>query len=240
MHAWRKNIRSLGQNVGQLLAKETQSLPDDDSALQKKATNLIDYCGSLADKARPHSVQRLQVQLLVGFGWNEAGRRPLHRLGYSVSISKIILVPLPKRLRIRGRNLLHIVAKRGKLASNIVCRHSCFDTNEAGLQVCKPRCNAPARDLLPQHDGAAQIQADHVKGVLAHINADSSHCVNGGLVRHGGAAPSPDKPPTHSESRWGRERGRSIPFATFRGDAATQSLSEAKWTLSGFRCAPNL
>ena len=73
-HAWRKNIRSLGQNVGQLLAKETQSLPDDDSALQKKATDLIDYCGSLADKARPHSVQRLQVQLLVGFGWNEAGR----------------------------------------------------------------------------------------------------------------------------------------------------------------------
>jgi hypothetical protein len=29
-HAWRKNIRSLGQNVGQLLAKETQSLPDDE------------------------------------------------------------------------------------------------------------------------------------------------------------------------------------------------------------------
>jgi hypothetical protein len=55
--------------------------------------------------------------------------------------------------------------------------------------------------------------ANHVKCVLAHINSDGGHCVNGGRARHGGA-PSPDKPPTHSERRWGRERGRSIPFAT--------------------------
>jgi hypothetical protein len=41
-----------------------------------------------------------------------------------MSISEVILVPLPKRLCIRRRNLLHIMAKRGKLASNIVRRHS--------------------------------------------------------------------------------------------------------------------
>jgi hypothetical protein len=62
-------------------------------------------------------------------------------------------VPLPKRLCIRGRNLLHIMAKRGKLASNIVRRHSRFDANEAGWQVRKPQCDASARDLLSQHDG---------------------------------------------------------------------------------------
>jgi hypothetical protein len=49
-----------------------------------------------------------------------------------MSISEIIFVPLPKRLRIRGRNLLHIVAKRGKLASNVVRRHPRFDANETG------------------------------------------------------------------------------------------------------------
>ena len=47
-------------------------------------------------------------------------------------------------LRIRGRDLLHIVAKHGKLASNVVRRHSRFDANETGWQVRKPRCNASA------------------------------------------------------------------------------------------------
>jgi len=49
-----------------------------------------------------------------------------------------------------------------------------------------------------------------VKCVLTHINSDGGDCANSGPARHGGA-PAPDKPPTHSESRWGRERGRSIP-----------------------------
>ena len=83
----------------------------------------------------------------------------------ALSISKIILVPLPKRLRIRRRNLLHIVAKRGKLASNIVCRHSCFDTNEAGLQVCKPRCNAPAQDLFSQHKRPVVLERREVTNI---------------------------------------------------------------------------
>jgi hypothetical protein len=87
---------------------------------------------------------RLQIQLFVGLGWNKACRRPLHGLGYGMGISEIILVPLSKRLRIRRRNLLHLVAKRGKLASNIVRRHPGFDADETGWQVRKPQCNAPA------------------------------------------------------------------------------------------------
>jgi hypothetical protein len=34
------------------------------------------------------------------------------------------------------------------------------------------------------------------------------------------------KAPTHSESRWGRERGRSIPFATYCSATQSRSLSE--------------
>src|SRR5262249_20826074 len=186
-HAWRKNVGPLGQDVRQLLAKKPESLPDHDAAFQKKATNLIDHRGSLTDEARPHPMQTLQIQLLVGFGGNEAGRRPLHSLGHGMSISEVILVPLPKRLCIRGRNLLHIMAKRGKLASNIVRRHSRFAANEAGWKVRKPQCDASARDLLSQHDGAARIEADQVKGVLAHIYSDGGHCVKSGRAGHGGA-----------------------------------------------------
>ena len=45
-----------GEDVGQPLAKEAQSLPDDDAALQKKAANLVDYRGPFADEARPYPV----------------------------------------------------------------------------------------------------------------------------------------------------------------------------------------
>src|SRR5215831_517028 len=101
------------------MAKETLSLPHDDAVLQEEAANLIDHCGAFANKARPYPVQCLQIELLIGLGWYKARRRSLHGLGHSMSISKIILVPLPKRPRIGRRHLLHIVAKRGKLTSNI-------------------------------------------------------------------------------------------------------------------------
>ena len=74
---------------------------------------------------------------------NEACRRPPHSLGYRMGISEIILVSLPERLRIRGRNLLHVVAKR-KLTSNVVRRQPRFDAKETGgkfasLDVMRPR-----------------------------------------------------------------------------------------------------
>jgi hypothetical protein len=47
--------------------------------------------------------------------------------------------------------------------------------------------------------------------VLAHIYSDGGHCVNGGGARHGGA-PSPEKPPAHSHSRSGQERGPVHPI----------------------------
>src|SRR6202451_1578116 len=62
------------RQLWQRLAKEAQSLSDDDAALEKKAANLIDHCGPLADQARADPVQRLQIQLFVGFGWNKACR----------------------------------------------------------------------------------------------------------------------------------------------------------------------
>src|SRR5215813_791122 len=39
-------------------------------------------------------------------------------------------------------------------------------------------------------------------------------------MREAWGAPSPDKPPKQSESRWGRERGRSIPFSEVTSEAS--------------------
>ena len=56
--------------------------------------------------------------------------------------------------------------------------HPCFDANETGWHIRKPRCDAPARDLLSQHNGAARIKAHHVKCGLAHIYSDGGHWMN--------------------------------------------------------------
>src|SRR5262245_24893236 len=110
LRASRRSIRPDGQKrpVRQL---ETLSLPDDDAALQEKAAYLIDHCSPFANKAGPYAVQRLQIEWLIGHGWNKTRRRSLHGLGHSMSISKVIL-SLSKRLRIGRRDLLHIVSKR--------------------------------------------------------------------------------------------------------------------------------
>src|SRR3981081_863185 len=102
---------------------------NDNAALQQKTAHLIDHCGSLADKARPYPVQRLQIQLFICFNWDEPRRRSLHCLGYGMGISEVILVSLSKRLSICRRDLLHIVAKRCKLSSDVVRCHACFDAN---------------------------------------------------------------------------------------------------------------
>src|SRR5262249_57441683 len=60
----------------------------------------------------------------------KASCRPLHGLSYRMGVSEIILVPLPKRLCIRGRNLLHIVTKPGNLTTTILCPHSSFAPNQ--------------------------------------------------------------------------------------------------------------
>ena len=110
---------------------------------RRKPQNLIDHCGPLADQARSDPVQRLQIQLFVGFGWNKACRRPLYRLSYGMGISEIILVPLRNGFAYVGGTC----SRRGparRLASDVVRRHPGFDTDKTGRQVREPQCDASA------------------------------------------------------------------------------------------------
>src|SRR5262249_61947782 len=54
-----------------------------------------------------------------------------------------------------------------------------------GGEFYELRCDASARDLLAQYDGATRIETDHVKCVLAHIYSNGDHSVNRGCARHG-------------------------------------------------------
>ena len=70
--------------------------------------------------------------------------------------------------------------------------------------------NLATRQLLPQQNRAASIQAHDVERVLADINADYGDCTVG-ILRHGvllvfGA-------PCQLQSLAGQEHGRTIPLA---------------------------
>ena len=80
--------------------------------LQEKAADLIDHSRSLADEARSHPVQCLQVKLIVGLHWNAACRWSRHSFRDRVGILEVVLVASPERLGIGWRDLPYIMTKR--------------------------------------------------------------------------------------------------------------------------------
>ena len=92
--------------------KEAKPLTYRNAMLQEKAADLIDHGRSLADQARSHPVQCLQIKLIVGLHWNAAGGRPLNSLGDRVGISEVVLVALPERFGIGWGYLPYVMTER--------------------------------------------------------------------------------------------------------------------------------
>ena len=104
-------------------------MADRNAVLQKKAANLIDHSGPLADQARSHAVQGLQVQLIVGLYRNATCRWPLHSFRDRVRIPEIVLMTLTERLGINRWHLLHVMTERDQLSSYAMHRHAGLDTD---------------------------------------------------------------------------------------------------------------
>ena len=94
------------------MAKEAKPLTYRNAMLEEKAADLIDHCRSLADQARSHPMQCLQIKLIFGLHWNAACGRPLNSFRDRVGISEVVLVALPERFGISGRYLLYVMAER--------------------------------------------------------------------------------------------------------------------------------
>ena len=58
-------------------------------------------------------------------------------------------------------------------------------TDKTSREVGKAHRNLATRQLLAQNDGAALIKADHMKTVLANVDADGRYRRLGCLLRHG-------------------------------------------------------
>ena len=92
---------------------------------------MIDHGRPLSDQARPHAVQRLQVQLIVSLYWNAARRWPQHCFRDCVCVPEVVLVTLTERLGLGRRYLSHLMTEREQLAGTIVRRQTRFDPDQA-------------------------------------------------------------------------------------------------------------
>jgi hypothetical protein len=72
------------------------------------------------DQSLPHPVKRLQVKLIGGLRRHKLHRRTLHCLGNGLSVAKIVLLPLGVRPHILRPHQPGVVAKRLKLAAEVI------------------------------------------------------------------------------------------------------------------------
>ncbi len=54
---------------------------------------IIDDASALADHALPHTMQRLQVELIGGLRRHKLHRWTLHRLGDRLRVAEVVLLP---------------------------------------------------------------------------------------------------------------------------------------------------
>src|ERR1700747_1076827 len=86
------------------------SLADGDATLQQQSANLVDHCGASHNPPLAHSVQRLQVELIVSLDRHKAHRGTGYSLGDGFGIDVVILVRLHVRLDILCRHQTHVMS----------------------------------------------------------------------------------------------------------------------------------
>src|ERR1700756_3643482 len=142
------------------MAQPVELLPYRDAVLQEKAADLIDDRGPLPHQAVAHTMQRLEIELLVCFRRYAPCRGALHGFSNGMRISKIILVSLPERFGVDWRHLPHVVVEGEQLTGHIVRSHACLYPNQAWRHIRKPRHNSGASHLLAEHDPSSCIEAN--------------------------------------------------------------------------------
>ena len=138
--------------------------------------------------------------MIVSFYRNAARRWSPYGFRDRVSVPEIVLVGLAERLGIGWRHLPHVMTGRDQLAGYIVRAHTGFDADQSLAKRSLPahlsQSNAMCTCLYrcqwcwrPQ-----RLSSGTLLVLLVSFDA-----------------------PSDSESRWGREHGRSIPFSDMYG-----------------------
>jgi len=109
------------------------------------------------------------IRAAIPHGW------PLHCFRNRLGVAAIVLVPFQEGLHILGRHQPRIMAKRHQPAAQMVRANAGLNADQAGRQISKAVLKLAARNLVLQDDGAALVEADQVKDILADIDADNGN-----------------------------------------------------------------
>src|SRR5262249_22477873 len=219
-HPCRQDIGRRGEDAWQLGAQEPLSLPNGDSALQQKGSDLVHDAGALADQPFTHPMQRLQVELIGSLRRHEFHRWALHRLGDRFRVAEVVLLSLRIRANVLGRHQPGIVTKTLELATEMMCPDPSLHPDQAGRHVRQPRFYLAPRPPLPQDNGSTLIEAYDMERVLPDIDAhygDRRADLLGHGVLLGFGAPS------QLRLLAGQEHGRTIPLPDLGGDEESKA-----------------
>src|SRR6516165_3200365 len=199
-----------------------QPLPHRNSTLQQERADLIDDTGALTDQSLAHPMQRLKVELVSALGGDELHGRALHRFRDRLGIAIVVLFTFAIRAHIFRRHQPGVMAKRLKVAAEMMRADAGFHPDQAWPYIGEPRFDLAARPLLPQHDAAAPILADEVERILADIDPDYG---NFDVNFRGHGLLLCLRCPGQLASLAGLEYGRAIPLADSSRVATRQTGS---------------
>src|ERR1700757_505884 len=143
------------------------SFADGDVTLQQQSANLVDHCGASPNPPLAHSVQRLQVQLVIGLDRHEAHRGTSYSLGTRFAIDVVVLVRLHVRLHVLCRHQAHVMPLFPQSTAEKMRSSAGLHADQA---LAKVRCKATQlspRALLANHDFTPCVDANKVKDSLS-------------------------------------------------------------------------
>jgi hypothetical protein len=126
---------------------------------------------------------------------------------HSLSVAEVVLLALEEGLHELPRHQLHVVAKREELTAQMMGADTGLHADQARRHVGKANRDLAARQLLPQHDRSALVEADQVERVLTDIDANRGYGAVACFAVHGVCSSGLVAP-----AICGQEHGRSIPL----------------------------
>src|ERR1035438_2638639 len=142
------------------------SFADGDAALQQQSTNLVDHRGAAHNPPLAHSVQRLQVELIVGLDRHKTHRRAGYSLGTRFGIDVIVLVRLHVRLHILCRHQARMSTLFPQSTAEKMRSSASLHADQALTKVRGKAQQLSPRALLANHDLATCVHAYKVKHCL--------------------------------------------------------------------------
>jgi hypothetical protein len=149
------------------LAQLGRALPEYQAALQQEGTQLVDHGRSSCDQAVAHTMQSLQIELVICLDRHKSHVLAAHCLSDRLCIEEVVLVGLHKRLHKLSRNQLHIMALFKQDTTKEVSTRTRLQADQRGLQVRCESNQLPLGELLLQQHHAVITERHQVKARLA-------------------------------------------------------------------------